>query len=366
MMKMKPLKMTYRVMNPQFTSWSQKSVETLVTFGFTLVTHRCLLCYYYVVNTDLRFRHCFNSQQVGRRPGGHILPSCGGVASRTLRLPHSSFYVRIWPNTPIAEKETSPFNKSVVFSAEDRATDAPLAGNQLICDQCFCYICDKLASSVCDQSLSCPQQNQFILFCFLNPQCCINVVYPSVCIVVSGWRLSLQQPQEKQLLEQPQGQHGAGRSAGFQPHRVWSGRASASCRCHMTEPPGASCPHPEGCCMFKFALIFCRENAADLQKRGICKVFYIPEGTVADGIWTQRSTTKTPYSRVSDEFDDSGSQGYAVPFFTKPSCLAVTHPCMNLYHRSWMKLINRMTELPPSWDSEPQRCLSDMSTVRGT
>eukprot|EP00066_Takifugu_rubripes_P021845 XP_011611111.1 PREDICTED: uncharacterized protein LOC101070229 isoform X2 [Takifugu rubripes] len=33
------------------------------------------------------------------------------------------------------------------FTAEDRATDAPLAGNQLICDQCFCYICDKLASS---------------------------------------------------------------------------------------------------------------------------------------------------------------------------------------------------------------------------
>lgn len=133
------------------------------------------------------------------------------------------------------------------------------------------------------------------------------------------------------------------------------------------QPPGASCPHHEGCCcMFKFALIFCRENAAGLQKRGFCKVFYIPEGTVADGIWTQRSTSKTRPSRVGDEFGDSGSQGYAVPFFTKPSCRAVTHPFMNLCRRSWMKLINRMTELPPSWDSEPQRCLSDMSAVRGT
>lgn len=133
------------------------------------------------------------------------------------------------------------------------------------------------------------------------------------------------------------------------------------------EPLGASCPHPEGCCcMFTFALIFWRENAADLQKRGICTVFYIPEGTVAGAIWTQRWTAKTPHSRVSDEFGDFGSQGYRVPFFTKPSCHAVTHPCMNLCHRSWMKLINRMTELPPSWDSEPQRCLSNMSTVRGT
>lgn len=117
----------------------------------------------------------------------------------------------------------------------------------------------------------------------------------------------------------------------------------------ILEPPGASCPHHEGCCcMFKFALIFCRENAAELQKRGICTVFHIPEGTVADGIWTQRSTSKTPYSRVSDEFDDAGSQGYAMPFFTKPSCHAATHPCMNLCHHSSMKLINRMTELPPS------------------
>lgn len=192
-------------------------------------------------------------------------------------------------------------------------------------------------------------------------------MYPPVCIVVSGWHLSLQQPQEKQLLEQPQGQHDAGRSAGFQPRRVWNGRASVSCRYHIMEPSGASCPHHEGlCCIFKFVLIFCRENAADLQKRGISTVFYIPEGTVADGIWTQRSTSNTPNSRVSDEFDDSGSQGYAMPFLTKPSCHAVTHPCMNLCHRSWMKLINRMTELPPSWDSELQRCLSDMPTVRGT
>lgn len=81
-------------------------------------------------------------------------------------------------------------------------------------------------------------------------------------------------------------------------------------------------------------LIFCRENAAGLQKRGFCTVFYIPEGTGADGIWTQRSTPKTRHSRVSDEFGDPGSQGYAVPFFTKPSCHAVTHPCMNSCHRS--------------------------------
>ncbi|KAM7419619.1 hypothetical protein PAMA_016629 [Pampus argenteus] len=34
-----------------------------------------------------------------------------------------------------------------LFTATDCEIRAPLAGNQLICDQCFCYICDKLASS---------------------------------------------------------------------------------------------------------------------------------------------------------------------------------------------------------------------------
>ncbi|XP_044203407.1 uncharacterized protein zgc:112980 [Thunnus albacares] len=33
------------------------------------------------------------------------------------------------------------------FTATDNEVNAPVAGNQLICDQCFCYICDKLASS---------------------------------------------------------------------------------------------------------------------------------------------------------------------------------------------------------------------------
>ncbi|KAM9363740.1 uncharacterized protein ABDE67_019425 [Symphorus nematophorus] len=33
------------------------------------------------------------------------------------------------------------------FTATDCETGAPVAGNNLICDQCFCYICDKLASS---------------------------------------------------------------------------------------------------------------------------------------------------------------------------------------------------------------------------
>ncbi|KAF6736360.1 hypothetical protein FQA47_009129 [Oryzias melastigma] len=33
------------------------------------------------------------------------------------------------------------------FTAADCETAAPLTSNQLICDQCFCYICDKLASS---------------------------------------------------------------------------------------------------------------------------------------------------------------------------------------------------------------------------
>uniref|UniRef100_A0A3Q3XDY4 Uncharacterized protein n=1 Tax=Mola mola TaxID=94237 RepID=A0A3Q3XDY4_MOLML len=33
------------------------------------------------------------------------------------------------------------------FTATDCDTGAPVACNQLICDQCFCYICDKLASS---------------------------------------------------------------------------------------------------------------------------------------------------------------------------------------------------------------------------
>ncbi|XP_054865796.1 uncharacterized protein zgc:112980 isoform X3 [Amphiprion ocellaris] len=33
------------------------------------------------------------------------------------------------------------------FTATDCETGVPVAGNQLFCDQCFCYICDKLASS---------------------------------------------------------------------------------------------------------------------------------------------------------------------------------------------------------------------------
>ncbi|XP_068593535.1 uncharacterized protein zgc:112980 [Cebidichthys violaceus] len=33
------------------------------------------------------------------------------------------------------------------FTATDCEISAPAAGNQLMCDQCFCYICDKLASS---------------------------------------------------------------------------------------------------------------------------------------------------------------------------------------------------------------------------
>ncbi|XP_051242575.1 uncharacterized protein zgc:112980 isoform X2 [Dicentrarchus labrax] len=33
------------------------------------------------------------------------------------------------------------------FTATDDETIGPVAGNQLICDQCFCYICDKLAST---------------------------------------------------------------------------------------------------------------------------------------------------------------------------------------------------------------------------
>uniref|UniRef100_A0A3Q3AJI0 Uncharacterized LOC108243356 n=1 Tax=Kryptolebias marmoratus TaxID=37003 RepID=A0A3Q3AJI0_KRYMA len=32
------------------------------------------------------------------------------------------------------------------FVATEKETGAPVAKNQLICDQCFCYICDKLAS----------------------------------------------------------------------------------------------------------------------------------------------------------------------------------------------------------------------------
>ncbi|XP_028448182.1 uncharacterized protein zgc:112980 isoform X3 [Perca flavescens] len=33
------------------------------------------------------------------------------------------------------------------FTATDCIINTPVAGNQLMCDQCFCYICDKLASS---------------------------------------------------------------------------------------------------------------------------------------------------------------------------------------------------------------------------
>ncbi|XP_030285527.1 uncharacterized protein LOC115588985 isoform X2 [Sparus aurata] len=33
------------------------------------------------------------------------------------------------------------------FTATEQETGSPVPGNQLICDQCFCYICDKLAST---------------------------------------------------------------------------------------------------------------------------------------------------------------------------------------------------------------------------
>ncbi|MED6269586.1 hypothetical protein CHARACLAT_000987, partial [Characodon lateralis] len=51
-------------------------------------------------------------------------------ARRADVLPHARYDCPIHPFTP-ADSETS----------------APVADNQLICDQCFCYICDKLASS---------------------------------------------------------------------------------------------------------------------------------------------------------------------------------------------------------------------------
>lgn len=60
----------------------------------------------------------------------------------------------------------------------------------------------------------------------------VNVVsvHISVCIMVSEWHLSLQQPQEEQLLEQREEQFPAGGTADFQPHAVWNRCTSASCR----------------------------------------------------------------------------------------------------------------------------------------
>ncbi|XP_040003163.1 uncharacterized protein zgc:112980 isoform X2 [Xiphias gladius] len=45
-------------------------------------------------------------------------------------LPHARYDCPIYP-----------------FTATDCEIDAPVANNQIICDQCFCYICDKLASA---------------------------------------------------------------------------------------------------------------------------------------------------------------------------------------------------------------------------
>lgn len=41
------------------------------------------------------------------------------------------------------------FLSSVLFRATDCEVSVPVPNNHLMCDQCFCYICDKLASSVC-------------------------------------------------------------------------------------------------------------------------------------------------------------------------------------------------------------------------
>lgn len=38
---------------------------------------------------------------------------------------------------------------SALLRATDCETSAPAGNNELICNQCFCYICDKLASAVC-------------------------------------------------------------------------------------------------------------------------------------------------------------------------------------------------------------------------
>lgn len=48
--------------------------------------------------------------------------------------------------------------------------------------------------------------------------------------MVPEWHLSLQQPQEEQLLEQRQEQFPAGGTAGFQPDTVWNRCTSTSCR----------------------------------------------------------------------------------------------------------------------------------------
>lgn len=52
----------------------------------------------------------------------------------------------------------------------------------------------------------------------------------SVCSVVPQRRVSLQQPQEKWLLEQPAEWCAAERAADFQPHVVWNRCTSPACR----------------------------------------------------------------------------------------------------------------------------------------
>lgn len=42
----------------------------------------------------------------------------------------------------------TPFSHPVLLRPVDCEVGVPVAPNQLYCDQCFCYICDKPASSV--------------------------------------------------------------------------------------------------------------------------------------------------------------------------------------------------------------------------
>lgn len=58
----------------------------------------------------------------------------------------------------------------------------------------------------------------------------VCVCVSSVCIVVLRRCVPLQQPQAKQLLEQPQKLCAAGRTEDFQPHTVWNRCTSQTCR----------------------------------------------------------------------------------------------------------------------------------------
>lgn len=137
----------------------------------------------------------------------------------------------------------------------------------------------------------------------------------SVCNVVSQECVSLQQPQEKQLLEQPQKRHTAGRTKDFQPHVVWNRCTSPTCRYSLwhtsvdvkntftswnpqTEPlvEWLSCRFTA----IGFVFLLSRDDAAELQTTARCTVLFLPEGEASRRIWSEPTEPAKPRLRVSD------------------------------------------------------------------